>query len=110
MIVVNKCVKSHNSLGMISKVTEIYNKPAPSCPELTKLPNTTNKPVYRKAYEGLFRKNRKHGLSLKSFKTNADYARALVESQKYVDKQELNEFIKESVNGGMSFDQECVFI
>lgn len=112
MIIVNKCVKSHDSLGMISKVSEIYNKPAPSCPEFTKLPKyKDDKPLCRRTYGNLIKpKRRVFGLSVKSFNNYSDYTYALKIEQKYADIKELNELIKEQVNGGFSYDCECVFI
>lgn len=114
MIVVNKGIHPHNSLGMISKAMEIFKIEPPSISNKTTLPRILNgegKEEYRRDYNKLPTcKRRNFGLSYKSFKDKKDYVRAMKEAQKYDDKRQLNEFIEEQVNGGFSFDCESVFI
>lgn len=113
MVIINKSINPHNSLGMINKVIEINNMPSPSVPELTKLPRAKESmknynEAYRKLPDG--KKKNVSGLSYKQFKDKKDYIIALEQEKNHVDNENLKEFIKEQLTGGFAFDEICVLI
>lgn len=113
MIVINKSVVPHNSIGIINTVVALSNYKRYEPINKTSLPRPSEDIVgYRKGYQKLCPKKRNLGLSYKSFKTASDYLRAAKAERQFHESLELKEYIKDHVNGGCSFvdDQECVYV
>lgn len=114
MIVINKSLHPHNSLGTIAKFVQLaQNKQdTPPLPEKSILPRTIHgMKNYRKEYNKLCSiKRNNFGLSYKSFKNKPEYVLALKLKKQTAENKELREFIEDQINGGFSYDEVSVLI
>lgn len=110
MLVINKGLKAHDSMGMINKIIEISRINAPSTTPMTKLPKADDMKIYNKAYRDLVPKVKKFGLHSNQFPSKSDYVTALRKRKKELEIEEIRDFIKVQVNGGFCFDEVSVLI
>lgn len=117
MIAINKTVKAHDSLGMISKVLELSKIAPPSDYDFHPVSRIL-KGEGRKEYQQKYRelplstppKRRVMGLSCKSFNNHAAYVSALKKEITHIDNEKHREFVRNQLNGGFAFDSENVFV